>query len=103
MAIDVPHTGDSIIRRDSVLIADGRLAARRAICGMDFPSGPGGGGGFTLGWRPSSGFGTPTTDRVGHNDARPQRKEFPMSKKGGNKTSKAAPKPPMANKGPKKK
>ena len=26
-----------------------------------------------------------------------------MSKKGGNKTSKAAPKPPMANKGPKKK
>jgi len=26
-----------------------------------------------------------------------------MSKKGGNKTSKPAPKPPMANKGPKKK
>jgi len=26
-----------------------------------------------------------------------------MSKKGGNKTSKATPKPPMANKGPKKK
>jgi len=26
-----------------------------------------------------------------------------MSKKGGNKTSKAAPKPPIANKGPKKK
>jgi hypothetical protein len=31
------------------------------------------------------------------------RKELPMSKKGGNKTSKAGPKPPMANKGPKKK
>ena len=57
LAIDVPHTGDSIIRRDSVLIADGRLAARLPIWGLDFPSGPGGGGGFTLGWRPSSGFG----------------------------------------------
>jgi hypothetical protein len=29
--------------------------------------------------------------------------EAKMSKKGGNKTSKAGPKPPMANKGPKKK
>jgi hypothetical protein len=29
--------------------------------------------------------------------------EAEMSKKGGNKTSKSAPKPPMANKGPKKK
>jgi hypothetical protein len=29
--------------------------------------------------------------------------EAEMSKRGGNKTSKAAPRPPMANKGPKKK
>jgi Fe-S cluster assembly iron-binding protein IscA len=60
MAIDVPHTGDSIIRRDSVLvlIVDGRLAARLAMRVLDFPDGPGGGGAFTLGWRPSSAFST---------------------------------------------
>jgi Fe-S cluster assembly iron-binding protein IscA len=55
MTIDVPHAGDSIIRRDNlpVLIVDGRLAARLAMRVLDFPGGPGGGGGFTLGWRTS--------------------------------------------------
>lgn len=38
MTIDVPHSGDSIIRRDnlSVLIVDGRLAARLAQRVLDF-------------------------------------------------------------------
>jgi len=51
MTIDVPHSGDSIIRRDNlpVLIVDGRLAARLAQRVLDFPSASG--GGFTLGWR----------------------------------------------------
>ena len=50
MTIDVPHSGDSIIRRDNipVLIVDGRLAMRLAMRVLDFP---GSGGGFTLGWR----------------------------------------------------
>jgi Fe-S cluster assembly iron-binding protein IscA len=53
MTIDVPHTGDSIIRRDNlpVLIVDARLAARLAERILDFPAGSNGGGGFTLGWR----------------------------------------------------
>ena len=59
MTIDVPHSGDSIIRRDNVpvLIVDGRLALRLAMRVLDFPGGPGGGGGFTLGWRNPAGFG----------------------------------------------
>ena len=51
MTIDVPHSGDSIIRRDNlpVLIVDGRLAARLAQRVLDFPAPSG--RGFTLGWR----------------------------------------------------
>src|SRR5215472_8440247 len=51
MTIDVPHSGDSIIRRDNfpVLIVDGQLAVRLAQRVLDFPSSSG--GGFTLGWR----------------------------------------------------
>jgi Fe-S cluster assembly iron-binding protein IscA len=49
--IDVPHSGDSIIRRDNlpVLIVDGRLTTRLSQRVLDFPSASG--GGFTLGWR----------------------------------------------------
>jgi Fe-S cluster assembly iron-binding protein IscA len=55
MSIDVPHSGDSIIRRDNllVLIVDRRLAARLAMRVLDFPAACGAGGGFTLGWRTS--------------------------------------------------
>src|SRR5919205_3990948 len=55
LAIDVPHSGDSVIRRDTlpVLIVDGRLAARLAMRVLDFPAASGRGGGFTLGWRTS--------------------------------------------------
>ena len=51
MTIDVPHSGDSIIRRDNlpVLIVDGRLAARLAQRVLDFPARSG--AGFTLAWR----------------------------------------------------
>jgi hypothetical protein len=63
MTIDVPHSGDSIIRRDNlaVLIVEGRLAARLARRVLDFPSASG--DGFTLGWRTA----TPnsTTDETG--------------------------------------
>lgn len=53
MTIDVPHAGDSIIRRDNVLvlIVDGRLATRLAQRVLDFPAESGSGGGFTLRWR----------------------------------------------------
>jgi hypothetical protein len=53
MTIDVPHSGDSVIRRDNlpVLIVDGRLAQRLAHRVLDFPAVSGGSGGFTLGWR----------------------------------------------------
>ena len=56
MTIDVPHSGDSVIRRDNVpvLIVEGRLAARLAMRVLDFPAALGGGGGFTLGWRTSA-------------------------------------------------
>jgi hypothetical protein len=56
MTIDVPHSGDSIIRRDNlpVLIVDGRLAARLAMRVLDYPGLSGGSGGFTLGWRAAS-------------------------------------------------
>jgi Fe-S cluster assembly iron-binding protein IscA len=51
MTIDVPHAGDSIIRRDNlpVLIVDGRLATRLAQRVLDFPSPSG--AGFMLRWR----------------------------------------------------
>lgn len=51
MTIDVPHSGDSVIRRDNVpvLIVDGRLGTRLARRVLDFPSTSG--GGFTLRWR----------------------------------------------------
>jgi hypothetical protein len=53
MTIDVPHSGDSIIRRDNlpVLIVDGRLATRLAQRVLDFPASSAAGGGFTLRWR----------------------------------------------------
>jgi hypothetical protein len=53
MTIDVPHSGDSVIRRDNlpVLIVDGRLGTRLALRVLDFGVGPGRGGGFKLGWR----------------------------------------------------
>ena len=57
MTIDVPHAGDSIIRRDNapVLIVDGRLTVRLAMRVLDFPGRSGAGGGFTLGWRSATG------------------------------------------------
>ncbi len=50
MTIDVPHSGDSIIRRDNlpVLIVDARLATGLAQRVLDFPSTSG--GGFTFRW-----------------------------------------------------
>jgi|SRR6516162_8992954 hypothetical protein len=53
ITIDVPHSGDSIIRRDNVpvLIVGGPLAPRLAQRVPDFPAGSGRRGGFTLGWR----------------------------------------------------
>ncbi len=53
MTIDVPHSGDSVIRRDNVpiLIVDGRLAARLARRVLDYPSASG--NGFMLTWRPA--------------------------------------------------
>ncbi len=53
MTIDVPHSGDSIIRRDNtpVLIVDGRLSNRLALRVLDFSSASGSLGGFTLRWR----------------------------------------------------
>jgi hypothetical protein len=59
MTIDVPHSGDSVIRRDNlpILIVDGRLAARLARRLLDYPSASG--NGFTLGWRPSQANSTP--------------------------------------------
>ena len=51
MTIDVPHSGDSVIRRDyaPLLIVDARLGTRLAQRVLDFRSASG--GGFTLGWR----------------------------------------------------
>lgn len=51
MTIDVPHSGDSIIRRDNlpVLIVDARLATRLAQRVLDFPGASG--AGFALRWR----------------------------------------------------
>jgi len=63
MTIDVPHSGDSVIRRDNVpvLIVDGRLGTRLAQRVLDFPSASG--GGFTLRWRTPS--ANPTPDQTG--------------------------------------
>jgi len=65
MTIDVPHSGDSVIRRDNVpvLIVEGRLAFRLSQRVLDFPpTTPSAAGGFTLGWRsPPSG----PSDRIG--------------------------------------
>src|SRR5215469_8776649 len=63
MTIDIPHSGDSIIRRDNlpVLIVDGRLATRLAQRVLDFPSPSG--GGFTLRWRDP--LPNPVTDETG--------------------------------------
>jgi len=59
MTIDVPHAGDSVIRRDNlpVLIVDGRLAVRLAQRVLDFPARSG--AGFTLRWRASLAIATP--------------------------------------------
>jgi Fe-S cluster assembly iron-binding protein IscA len=56
MTIDVPHAGDSVIRRDNlpVLIVEGRLAARLADRVLDYPATADTGGGFTLHWRTSA-------------------------------------------------
>jgi Fe-S cluster assembly iron-binding protein IscA len=53
MAIDVPHAGDSVIRRDNtaVLIVDGRLAVSLAQRVLDFPDQSAVTRGFTLSWR----------------------------------------------------
>lgn len=53
MAIDVPHAGDSVIRRDNVpiLIVDARLAMTLALRVLDFPEQSDAKRGFTLGWR----------------------------------------------------
>lgn len=63
MTIDVPHLGDSIIRRDNqpVLIVDGQLALRLAPRVLDFGSTSG--SGFTLGWRAPT--PSPTADAAG--------------------------------------
>jgi hypothetical protein len=54
MTIDVPHSGDSVIRRDNLplLIVEGRLSTRLAQRVLDFPSSAR--GGFNLAWRDSS-------------------------------------------------
>jgi Fe-S cluster assembly iron-binding protein IscA len=59
MTIDVPHSGDSVIRRDNlpVLIVDGRLAVRLAQRVLDFPARSG--AGFTLRWRSHLAIATP--------------------------------------------
>ena len=55
MTIDVPHAGDSVIRRDNVpvLIVDARLAPSLAQRVLDFQAAGDGktSRGFTLGWR----------------------------------------------------
>ena len=62
MTIDVPHSGDSVIRRDNVpvLIVDSRLSSRLADRVLDFPPLSGDHhGGFKLGAR-NAGAPTPT-------------------------------------------
>jgi Fe-S cluster assembly iron-binding protein IscA len=59
MTIDVPHSGDSVLRRDNllVLIVDARLAVRLAQRVLDFPAASG--GGFTIRWRTPLSKSTP--------------------------------------------
>jgi hypothetical protein len=56
LTIDVPHSGDSIIRRDHlpVLIIDGRLSHTLAQRVLDFPLASAARQSFTLGWRAGS-------------------------------------------------
>jgi len=58
MTIDVPHAGDSVIRRDNVpvLIVDARLAPSLVPRVLDFQNSVEGKTrrGFTLGWRAAS-------------------------------------------------
>jgi Fe-S cluster assembly iron-binding protein IscA len=56
MTIDIPHAGDSVIRRDNVpvLIVDGRLSSTLAQRVLDFAGGRDAGHGFKLGWRTTS-------------------------------------------------
>lgn len=53
LTIDVPHAGDSVIRRDNmlVLIVEARLAGSLAQRVLDFPTQSQAARGFTLGWR----------------------------------------------------
>jgi Fe-S cluster assembly iron-binding protein IscA len=53
LTIDVPHAGDSVIRRDNVpvLIVDARLATTLSMRVLDFPVQSEAKRGFTLGWR----------------------------------------------------
>jgi len=53
MTIDVPHSGDSIIRRDNmpVLIVDGRLSTRLSQRILDYSDASGAVGGFKLRWQ----------------------------------------------------
>ena len=57
MTIDVPHAGDSVIRRDNtpVLIVDGRLSMSLSQRVLDFPPPSEARRGFTLGWRTPTG------------------------------------------------
>jgi hypothetical protein len=65
MTIDVPHLGDSIIRRDSIplLIVDRRLAKRLAQRVLDFPPPSATAPGFTLRWRDP--WPSPSPDKSG--------------------------------------
>jgi Fe-S cluster assembly iron-binding protein IscA len=56
MTIDIPHAGDSVIRRDNVpvLIVDGRLSSTLAQRVLDFAGDRNARRGFTLGWRTAS-------------------------------------------------
>jgi Fe-S cluster assembly iron-binding protein IscA len=60
MTIDIPHSGDSVIRRDHapILIVEGHLATRLARRVLDYSSASK--SGFTLGWRPSQANSAPT-------------------------------------------
>jgi len=61
MTIDVPHAGDSVIRRDNVpvLIVDARLSTRLAARVLDFPPPSEAKKGFILTWSQSPPNGEP--------------------------------------------
>jgi hypothetical protein len=67
MTIDVPHAGDSVIRRDHVpvLIVDGRLCLSLAQRVLDFtqPAPTAAKPGFSLGWRTAE---PASSSSVGH-------------------------------------